>query len=228
MLERFQCFLNQPLEPSAGRAIVACASALFLGLGVLVVLGAVDVAERPAGEAQAPTAASAPAAAIPPPPVEIPEQIAVPVPPHRRQDPQDVPGSAAARRVAGVLRERRALQHVPYRSGKLTVDLVGARDGEAVLRVIGPSIDAARQGWRAFLRRYRDAGTSYRPVFVQGGRASMTEVALLACPAAGSAAHQAAGPAVAAGAQRGPIAHHKAASASSISPTSPPHIEVSP
>jgi len=163
MLERFRSFLDRPLDPGAGRAIVACTSAVFLGLGVLVLLGAVDVAERPAAEPPPPTTASDPPAV--PPPVEIPEQIAVPVPPHRRQDPQDVPGSEAARRVAEALGARHALQQVPYRRGQLAIELVGARSGKAVLRVSAPTARVARRGWRRFLRRFHDSGRAYVPVF---------------------------------------------------------------
>ncbi|MBK5218934.1 MAG: hypothetical protein JJE35_03995, partial [Thermoleophilia bacterium] len=120
---------------------------------------------RPAGEAPPPTPASAPAAVVSPPPAGVPEQSAVLVPPHRRQDPQDLPGSEAATRLAEALRERRALQHVPYRRGELAIELVGARRGKAVLRVSAPDRAAARRGWGEFLRRYRDAGASYLPIF---------------------------------------------------------------
>jgi hypothetical protein len=170
MLERFRAFLDRPLDPGAGRAIVACASAAFLGLGVLVVLGAVDVAERPGGEGPPPVAASTPAATLPLP-AEVPGQSTAPAPSRHRQDPQDVPGSGAARRVARALREARALQHVPYRRGELTIELVGARGGKAVLRVRAPGAAEARRGWREFLHRYRDGGRAYAPIFrTSGGR----------------------------------------------------------
>lgn len=161
MLERFRSFLDRPLDPGAGRAIVACASAVFLGLGVLVVLGRVDVAERPVAE----PGPRKTVAAIPPPAADVPAPSSIPIPPHRRQDPQDVPGSPSARRVAEALRERRALQHLPYRRGELAIELVGARGGKAVLRVSAPNRGAAQHGWQEFLRLYDDDGRAYLPVF---------------------------------------------------------------
>lgn len=165
MLERFRAFLERPLDPAAGQAIVVCAAAVFLGLGVLAVLGHLDGAERPAAES---SSRQEPASAGPPS-ADVPAPAAVPVPPHRRQDPQDVPGSEAARRVAELLRERRALQQVPYRRGELAIDLVGARHGKAVLRVSAPDIATARRGWLELLRRHRDDGRAYLPVFEARG-----------------------------------------------------------
>lgn len=155
MLERFRALLERPLAPAAGQAVVTCAAAVFLGLGVLATVGHLDGGERPALEA--------PAAA--PSPTDVPAPAAVPVPVHRRQDPQDVPGSEAAQRAAAALRERRGLQHVPYRRGELTIELVGARGGKAVLRVSAPDVAAARRGWQEFLRRYRDDGRAYLWIF---------------------------------------------------------------
>ncbi|MET0557614.1 MAG: hypothetical protein ABW065_02930, partial [Solirubrobacterales bacterium] len=83
----------------------------------------------------------------------------------RRQDPQDQEGSAAARRAARALASHRAFQHVPYRSDELVVELVGARGHRAVLRVSAATVQAARAGWRRFLRRYRDAGRAYIAIF---------------------------------------------------------------
>lgn len=56
----------------------------------------------------------------------------------------------------------------------------------------------------------------------------MAELGPFAYPAARPAAYLAAHPAAAADAQSGAIAPPIAASATSISPTSPPHIEVRP
>jgi Rad3-related DNA helicase len=39
-----------------------------------------------------------------------------------------------------------------------------------VLRVTAPTVRAARQGWGRFLRRYRDSGRAYAPIFRGGGR----------------------------------------------------------
>jgi hypothetical protein len=85
------------------------------------------------------------------------------------QDPQDHPGSAAHRRATREIADHRALQHVPYRAGGVAIDLVGARGDRAVLAVRATTRAAARRGWRAFLRRYRDDGHSYFPRFRTGG-----------------------------------------------------------
>jgi hypothetical protein len=158
MADRLRAFLDRPLDPSAARAIVAFASAILLGLAALFILaGSED--ERPISQEPRPAAAfpSAPA-----PPVEEVEGEAAE---HRPQDPQDVEGSVAARRAARALRSHRALQHVPYRDGGVTIALAGARGSRAVLRVSAASIPAARRGWRRFLRRFRDSGRAYVPVF---------------------------------------------------------------
>lgn len=83
------------------------------------------------------------------------------------QDPQDHHGTAAAKRAARALANHRALQHVPYRHGAVTIRLTGAlRDGKAVLTITAPTLREARAGYRRFLARYRDAGRAYHPRFV--------------------------------------------------------------
>jgi hypothetical protein len=67
------------------------------------------------------------------------------------------------------MRSHRALQHVPYRSGRFSVHLIGAHGGRAVLAVRAPTVTAARRDWRGFLRRYSDSGRSYAPHFMGGG-----------------------------------------------------------
>jgi hypothetical protein len=47
----------------------------------------------------------------------------------------------------------------------VTVALAGALGSRAVLRVSAHTVGAARRGWRRFLRRYRDSGRTYVPVF---------------------------------------------------------------
>jgi hypothetical protein len=84
------------------------------------------------------------------------------------QDPQDRPGSPAARRAHRELASHRALQHVPYRRGRVSIALVGARAGKAVLLVRGSSLATDRRAWRAFLRRCEDTGRSYLPRFAVG------------------------------------------------------------
>jgi hypothetical protein len=162
MVDRFRALLEEPLDPRAGRAVLVLASAILLGFAALFVLAArePDVAS-PRSETQEPAAVATVPVAPPTGDVESAENR----PPLRRQDPQDEKGSRAARRAARALRAHRALQHVPYRSGKLTVVLAGARGHRAVLRVSAPTVRAARQGWRRFLRRYRDSGRSYLPLF---------------------------------------------------------------
>jgi hypothetical protein len=85
------------------------------------------------------------------------------------QDGQDRPGTEAHRRARREARRHRALQHVPWRGIGVSIKLGGAKDGNAVLVVEGPSLSAAHRGWRRFLHRYRDDGRSYLPRF-RGGR----------------------------------------------------------
>jgi hypothetical protein len=165
MVDRLRALLEEPLDPRLGRAVVVLASAILLGLAALFILAARQPetstrAERP--PAPRSTFGSAPADLAPAP---TPEPPVAP----RRQDPQDQEGSAAARRAARALASHRALQHVPYRSGELAVELVGARGHKAVLRVTADTVQAARAGWRRFLRRYRDSGRAYTPIFQAGG-----------------------------------------------------------
>jgi hypothetical protein len=162
VLERFRLFLDRPLDPSAGRAILALAAAILLGVATLLLLAGGEPDRR------ASTRGTAEAGAP-----RLPAPSRVDRPPSRgersrrapRQDPQDDPASAAARRAARESRSHRALQHLPYRHGGLSVELVGVRGPRALLSVSAPTLAAARRGWRAFLRRYRDSGSSYAPVF---------------------------------------------------------------
>jgi len=157
MIDRLRALLAEPLDPRVGRAIVALAGAVLLGFAALFVLAAHE--PDPNAEADAPPAvASKPASAA----ADLLSAPANPDPfPQHRQDPQDQRGSAAARRAARALRSHRALQHVPYRSGKLTIELAAARGRRAVLRVSAATVQDARAGWRLFLHRYRDSGRAY-------------------------------------------------------------------
>jgi hypothetical protein len=167
VLERFRLFLDRPLDPSAGRAILAFVAAILLGVALLFVLASSEP-DRPSS--QQPAAPFRPAPASPVEPVED-EAVEPRTSTRRHQDPQDVRGTATARHAARALRSHRALQHVPYRDGGVAVALVGARGGRAVLRVSGPSVAAARRGWHRFLRRYGDSGRAYAPNFrASGGR----------------------------------------------------------
>jgi hypothetical protein len=162
MVDRLRALLDQPLDPRAGRAVLVFASAILLGLAALFVLAAREPDVGTGRESDPPVASALPVA---PPAGGVELELAEDAPPARRQDPQDEEGSPAARRAARALRSHRALQHVPYRSGELTVDLVGARGDRAVLRISAPSARAARSGWRWFLRRYGDTGRAYLPMF---------------------------------------------------------------
>lgn len=168
MAERLRALLERPLDPRHARAIVLLACAVMLGFAVVAVLG------RPAAEHPAPVRAipTGRAPAYPTtqasPTVASPSRGAVPPAP---QDPQDHPGTAAHRRAAREIADHRALQHVPYRAGRVAIDLVGARGTRAVLAVRAATRAAARRGWHIFLRRFDDAGTAYLPRFEPtGGR----------------------------------------------------------
>lgn len=163
MIDRLRALLDRPLDPSAARAILVFSSAILVGFAALLVLAAGEPGQRASTAERSPSIASPPASATPVEPSE--GDRPGPRPSTRRQDAQDVKGSAAGRRAARALRSHRALQHVPYRDGRLAVALVGAHGGRAVLRVSAPTVGEARRGWRRFLRRYSDSGRAYVPVF---------------------------------------------------------------
>lgn len=162
MVDRLRHLAERPLDRRVARAILILGLAVTVGAGLLVGLGAVEEgrglgADRTAGAAHGRTEAasvgpSASVGAKPP-----------------GQDPQDRRDTPARRRAIAELRSHRALQHVPYRHGGVSIVLAGARGSRAVLRVAAPTILAARTGWRDFLRRFDDAGTAYLPRF-RGGR----------------------------------------------------------
>jgi len=167
MADRLRALLDRPLDPSAARAILVFASAILVGLAGLFVLAAGDP-DRQSSTAAPPSSIAAPPAPARHSERQLPERRG----PVRRQDPQDVGGSIAARRAARALRAHRALQHVPYRDGEIKIALVGARGSRAVLRVSASTVPAARRGWRRFLRRYRDSGRAYVAVFKAAARRS--------------------------------------------------------
>lgn len=169
MIDQLRFLLDRPLDPMAARAVVVFATAILLAFATLFALGASE-----SGSSAAPARQAVPAQ---------PQwgrsfgagqvEAAPPVPRasrRRRQDPQDEKGSAAGRRATKALRSHRALQHVPYRHGRLTVRLIGARGGRAVLAISAPTIPAAHRGWRQLLRRYRDGGHAYLTRFEPAGR----------------------------------------------------------
>lgn len=166
MIDRPRALLDRPLDPSAARAILVFASAILVGFAALFVLAA--------GQPDQPTSPGHPSGAAAPPRPVLPTQAVEGNSPEghaapRRQDPQDVEGSLAARRADRALRLHRAIQHLPYRRGELAITLAGARGNRAVLRVSAPNLRAARRGWVAFLRRYHDPGKAYIARFVTHG-----------------------------------------------------------
>lgn len=168
MIDRLRFLLDRPLDPLVARAIVVSATAILLGFVAVYFLAAGE-----SGRSAAPGRPAVPAQAQPGRSFgAVRPETAPPAPRashRRRQDPQDEKGSPAAKRAAKALRSHRALQHVPYRHARLSVRLVGARGGRAVLAVSAPTISAARRGWRRFLRRYRDSGDAYLTRFERAG-----------------------------------------------------------
>jgi hypothetical protein len=165
MIDRLRALLAEPLDPRAGRALAALAAAILLGFAALFVLAAHEP-EAGVKVEESPAAVSKPGSAAADLVIAPTERERLP---RRPQDPQDQKGSAAGRRAALALASHRALQHVPYRSDGLTVELVGAHGHRAVLRATADTVHAARTGWRQFLRRYRDSGRAYTPIFQAGG-----------------------------------------------------------
>lgn len=163
MVDRLRALLDRPLDSRVSRGIVVLATAVSLGFAALVVLVLGAEAVRPVTDHREPRPVRIAASSV----------LSVKGPADRRpqQDPQDVPGSPAMGRARQALRSHRALQLVPYRRGHLRIELVGSRDGRAVLRVSATSVAQARSGWRDFLRRANDRGKAYSPLFVAvGGR----------------------------------------------------------
>jgi hypothetical protein len=170
VIDRLRFLLDRPLDPAPARAVVVLATAVLVGFVAVFVLGAAS-SDRPAPAGPEAVAAQ-PHLGRSFGDVEVEAAPAAPLTTRRpEQDPQDDKGSPAAGRAAKAMRSHRALQHVPYRSGRFSVDLIGAYGGRAVLAVSAPTISAARRGWRRFLRRYRDSGRSYVPHFIDGGEA---------------------------------------------------------
>jgi hypothetical protein len=161
---RLRDLAERPLDRRIARAALVTALAVSLGLCAVIGLGVVGGARRsgPAASRDGTPESGLPAVAPRPSKGVVRRR-----PP---QDPQDRPGSAAHRRALAELRSHRALQHVPYRHGGVTIRLAGARGRLAILRVSAATIPAARSGWRLFLRRFDDGGSSYRPVFSAEGR----------------------------------------------------------
>ncbi|MBS1863146.1 MAG: hypothetical protein JSS68_15715 [Actinobacteria bacterium] len=159
MVERLRALLERPLDPSVARSMLVLALAVGIGFAAVALIG--GVGDRPDDvrplQRDAWVGASAP------------DHAPSTSPPRSRQivgqDAQDRPGTKAHRRAVREVDGHRALQHVPWRRGRVSVELVGAVGGRAALAVRGPDVRAARRGWTRFLGRYHDDGSSYLPRF---------------------------------------------------------------
>jgi hypothetical protein len=157
MTDRLRALFESPLEPAVARAVVVLALAVGLGAVIVVALAGVDrapVAGRPT---------TTPIIGRSAPSTRGRDEAPAAMP---RQDPQDLPGTAAHRRAAAELAEHRALQHIPFERGGVSIELVGARQGRAVIRIRAATTTASRRAWKAFLARSRDPGDAYAPIFV--------------------------------------------------------------
>lgn len=163
MVERLRTLLERPLDPSVARAMLVLALAASIGFAAVALLA--GIGDRPPPVADAGHGSSLHRAGAGDPRVVAPPSSAEVA----GQDRQDRPGTAAHRRALGEVASHRALQHLPYRAGGVSIMLVGARRGRALLRVEAPTVGAARRGWRDFLRRFRDQGSAYVPRFEAGG-----------------------------------------------------------
>jgi hypothetical protein len=186
MIDRLRALLDRPLDPRHARAVVVIASCLTVTFALLVGLGVIsgslptDHADRgPAGRHSPSAPPSPPSESLSPEEEPSPSMGSSSTPaspgadpsagPIDRapstQDPQDDQRSRAGLDAAGENDSHRALQHLPYRRGPVSISLVGAERGKAVLRVTARTRRGARTAWRRFLRRFDDDGSAYRPVF---------------------------------------------------------------
>jgi hypothetical protein len=163
LVERLRALLKRPLDPEVSRAMLWLALAASLGLAVVVLLGGFDHGTGGGTPTARTTTPGRGVAATPVRTAPTAAKVA-------GQDAQDRPGTEAHGRAAGEAAAHRALQHVPYSAGAVSVELVGAVRGKAILRVEAPSTTAARRVWRRFLHRFDDPGTAYIPRFEGGGR----------------------------------------------------------
>jgi hypothetical protein len=168
VVDRLRALLQDPHDPAVARAVVLLACAATLGLAVVVGLGGAAGSDVRSGPARTPAPRAT--AEVARPVTHRVGRSAARRRPEPRQDPQDRPGSPPARRADRELSTHRALQHVPYRHDGITITLVGADGPRAVLRVESADRADAHRGWRRFLRRYRDDGRAYLPIFRAGGR----------------------------------------------------------
>lgn len=169
MTGRLRELAERPVSPGVVRAILATALAATAGLGCVVSLG-LGAHRRPWVDHDRGNLAELRPDRPAGPPVE--PQAPPDDPARRRQDLLDRPGTPAHRRADRELATHRALQHVPWHRGGVSVGLSGAKGAEAILSVSGPTVGTDRRAYRAFLRRFHDDGRSYLPRFeiATGGR----------------------------------------------------------
>lgn len=163
--ERLRALLDRPLDPALARAVVLLALAVGTGFATLFLLGAVG---RDGPYVPAATVADRPTTTTPVESRTAPADEGAGEDRHRAvagQDRQDRKGTEAHGRARRESVRRRALQHVPYRQGDVTIALVGARGPRAILSVRARTLAAARRGYLGFLHRFEDPGTAYRPIF---------------------------------------------------------------
>jgi hypothetical protein len=159
MIERLRALRDRPLDQEVAKAVTLLGISAALGFFVVVALAGVGGGSSTTVAAHAHAAGPrATSGAAERGPVAIPEQ-----------DPQDRIGTAAHRRAAAELAAHRALQHVPFEDGGVSIELVGARRGKAVIRIEAGTVPAARRAWQRFLERFRDRGDAYLPVFKGAG-----------------------------------------------------------
>jgi hypothetical protein len=168
VIARLRTLRDRPLDPGITRALVVLAGAVCAGLALLVGLGLLTPRPTRPPSSRAPVARSARTAR--PSVVGRPTPARIPRTDRPAQDPQDRPGSGAAAHARRELATHRALQEVPWHRGGLSVELVGARAGKAVVEVRAETIAAARRGYRRFLRHFDDPGRAYLPKFRRRGR----------------------------------------------------------
>jgi hypothetical protein len=168
--DRLRDLAERPLDRRLARAVLILGLAVTVGASLVLGLAALGrgggSSATTSGRIDAPGPAAPSVATTPGSPTAAAKPAPIPLP---EQDPQDRTGSAARRRAVAEVESHRALQHVPYRHGGVTVALVGARGSRAVLRVTAPTTEEARKGWSSFLRRFHDHGAAYLPLF-RGGR----------------------------------------------------------
>jgi hypothetical protein len=168
VIDPIRRILDRPLAPAQARAVLALAACVTFGFATLVCLG--EVSGSTPGDSGPGPRSKAPTEPPPAPPTKpssapagstvAPSESTLP-----EQDPQDRPGTLAYRRARRELREHRALQRLPFRGRGLSITLVGADHGRALIRIVAATIVKAKRGWRQFLRRWSDHGSAYEPRF---------------------------------------------------------------